>query len=59
MKSEKLITGIAVGALVALILMPKTRKMLSEAMCNLTDSLKNNISKAKTMVSQDERNNNS
>ncbi|MEP7163541.1 MAG: YtxH domain-containing protein [Ferruginibacter sp.] len=40
MKSGKLITGIAVGAVVALILIPKTRKMLAEAVCSITDSFK-------------------
>ena len=46
MKSGKLITGIAVGAVVALILIPKTRQMISDAVCSISDSLKdiaNNI----------------
>ena len=43
MKSGKLITGIAVGAVVALILVPKTRKMLSDAVCSITDSFKDII----------------
>jgi gas vesicle protein len=40
MKSGKLITGIAVGAVVALILIPKTRKMITDAVCSVSDSLK-------------------
>ncbi|MEO6252792.1 MAG: YtxH domain-containing protein [Ferruginibacter sp.] len=45
MKSGKLITGMAVGAVVALILIPKTRKMLSDAVCTLTDSFKDILEK--------------
>lgn len=45
MKSGKLITGIAVGAVVALILIPKTRKMLSDAVAGITDSLKDIMDK--------------
>lgn len=40
MANGKVITGIAVGVLVALVLIPKTRKVLSKALCNLTDSLR-------------------
>lgn len=40
MQSGKLITGLAIGAVAALILIPKTRKMLYNAACGLTDSLK-------------------
>ena len=45
-KYEKIIIGVAAGAVVALFLIPKSRKMLSEALCNLTGSLKNMINKA-------------
>ena len=38
MKSGKLITGIAVGAVAALILIPQTRKMISDAVGTITDS---------------------
>lgn len=41
MTNGKVITGIAVGVLVALVLIPKSRKMLSKALCSLTDSIKN------------------
>lgn len=41
MTNGKVITGIAVGAIVALILIPKSRKMISKALCALTDSIKN------------------
>ncbi len=39
-KSEKLITGLAVGAVVALLLVPKSRRMLSDALSSITGSLK-------------------
>lgn len=41
MKNGKLIAGIAVGAAVALFLIPKTRKMITDAVAGLTDSLSN------------------
>ncbi|HOZ76967.1 MAG TPA: hypothetical protein PLY34_03180 [Ferruginibacter sp.] len=41
MKNGKLIAGIAAGAVVALFLIPKTRKMITDAVSNLTDSLGN------------------
>ena len=50
MKSGKLITGVAIGAVVALILIPKTRKMLSDAVCQITDSFKDVMDKANDMV---------
>ena len=50
MKSEKIITGVAIGAVVALILIPKTRKMLSEAVCTITDSFKDILAKTNNMV---------
>jgi gas vesicle protein len=49
-KSEKIVIGVAVGAVVALFLMPKSRKMLSEALCNLTGSLKNMMNKAEDIA---------
>jgi hypothetical protein len=49
-KSDKvLITGIAVGAVVALFLIPKTRKVISNMMCSITGSLKNIMHKAENM----------
>jgi gas vesicle protein len=50
MKSEKIIAGVAIGAIAALILIPKTRRMLSDALCSITDSLKNISEDAKGMV---------
>ena len=41
MKNGKLIAGIAVGAAVAMLLIPKTRKIITDAVSNLTDSLGN------------------
>jgi gas vesicle protein len=38
MKSGKLITGVAAGAVLALILIPQTRKMISDAVSSITDS---------------------
>ena len=38
MKSGKLITGLAVGAVVALLVVPKTRKMISDAVSRISDS---------------------
>ena len=55
MKSEKLLTGLAVGAVVALILIPKTRKMISEAVGNITDSFKDIMDKAGNLA-QDGKN---
>lgn len=40
MNNGKLIAGIAVGAAVALFLIPKTRRMITDAVSNLTDSIK-------------------
>ncbi len=50
MKSEKLIAGIAIGAIAALILIPKTRRMLSDALGRIADSLKNISEDAGDMV---------
>jgi len=50
MKSGKLITGIAVGAVVALILIPKTRKMISDAVGTITDSFNDIMDKAGNMA---------
>lgn len=53
MKSKKLITaGVAIGAIVALFLIPKTRKVLSDALCNLTGSLKNAMNKAEDIIAE-------
>jgi gas vesicle protein len=46
MKRGKLITGITLGAIVALIVIPKTRKMLADAVDNITGSVKDMISGA-------------
>lgn len=45
-KSEKIIAGLAIGVVVTLFLLPKTRKMLSDALCSATDSLKSLMEKA-------------
>lgn len=50
MKSEKLIAGIAIGAVTALILIPKTRRMLYGALCRITDSVKNIAADATEMA---------
>ena len=50
MKTGKLITGLAVGAVVALILVPKTRKMLSDAVSSITDSFKEIMDKANSFA---------
>lgn len=56
MKKGKLIAGIAVGTVVALFLIPKTRRLITDAVSHLTDSLKDMAvsaeelsAKAKTM----------
>lgn len=41
MTSGKIVTGIAVGVLVALVLIPKSRKMITQALSDLSDSFKN------------------
>jgi hypothetical protein len=38
MKNAKLITGVTLGAVIALIVIPKTRKMLAGAVDNITCS---------------------
>ena len=50
MKSGKLITGLAVGAVVALILIPQTRKMISDAVSSITDSFSDIMDKANDMA---------
>jgi gas vesicle protein len=50
MKSGKLITGLAVGAVVALILVPKTRKMISDAVSSITDSFSDIMDKANNLA---------
>jgi len=50
-KSEKLITGLAVGAAVALFLIPKSRKLIYDGICSLTGSLKNMMNKAEEVTS--------
>lgn len=51
MKKGKLITGIAVGAaVVTLFLIPKTRRLITGAVSNLTDSLKDMTGAAKTLT---------
>lgn len=50
MTTRKLITGIAVGAVVALFLIPKTRKLITDAVSNLTDSVKDMAGAASDMT---------
>jgi len=50
MKSGKLITGLAVGAVVALILVPQTRKMIADAISGLTDSFNDIMDKADNLA---------
>ena len=50
MTNGKIITGVAAGVLVALLLIPKTRKMLSDGLCSLTDSIKDFASKAEDVA---------
>ena len=50
MKSGKLITGLAVGAVVALILVPQTRKMIADAISSLTDSFNDILDKADNLA---------
>ncbi len=52
MKSQKLLTGVALGALVAMFLIPKTRKIMTDALCTLTDSLKNAMGKGEEMMNE-------
>ena len=40
MNNGKLIAGVAVGVAIALFLIPKTRKIITDAVSGLTDSLK-------------------
>lgn len=41
MTTGKLIAGIAAGAIIALVSIPKTRRMITDAISSLSDSLKN------------------
>jgi len=50
MKSGKLITSLAVGAVVALILVPQTRKMIADAISSLTDSFNDIVDKADNLA---------
>ena len=50
MKSGKLITGLAVGAVVALILVPQTRKMIADAISSLSDSFNDIVDKADNLA---------
>lgn len=50
MSSGKIITGAVVGAVVALLLIPKTRRMLSDAVCSVTDSFKDLVDKAGSLA---------
>lgn len=49
MTTGKIITGVAVGTLVALILIPKTRKLIADALGNLTDTIKGFASEAEEL----------
>lgn len=49
-KSEKVITGLAVGAVVALLLVPRSRKVLSDALCSITGSVKKLMHKAEDVT---------
>lgn len=50
MKKGKLIAGVAVGAAIALFLIPKTRRLITDTVCQLTDSLKDMASHAGEMT---------
>ena len=50
MNSGKLITGLAVGAVVALILVPQTRKMIADALSGLSDSFNDIVDKANNLA---------
>ena len=50
MKSNKIIAGAIIGTVVALVLIPKTRKMLAEAVNNLADTLKDALQNANSIA---------
>lgn len=50
MKSNKIIAGAIIGTIVALVLIPKTRKMLAEAVNNLADTLKEALENANSLA---------
>ena len=50
MKSNKIIAGAIIGTVVALVLIPKTRKMLAEAVNNLADTLKEALENANSLA---------
>jgi len=55
MKTGKIITGITLGAIVALILIPKTRRMLNNAVCSITDSFKDALDSANDVAQKGKR----
>jgi gas vesicle protein len=52
MKSEKLIAGIAITAVATLLLIPKTRRIMYDALCSITDSFKNIADDAKDVAAK-------
>lgn len=40
MTTQKIVTGVIVGTVVALIAIPKTRKLIYDSLCKLGDQLK-------------------
>lgn len=40
MSTKKIVTGVIVGTVVALIAVPKTRKVIYDSLCKLGDKLK-------------------
>ncbi|MBL7702647.1 MAG: hypothetical protein JNM14_10365 [Ferruginibacter sp.] len=52
-KNEKLITGLAaIAAVGALLLIPKTRRMMGDALCAIKGSVKKAAGKAEQVMAQ-------
>lgn len=52
MQNGKLVAGIAAGTVLALFLIPKTRKMIVDAACHLGDSIKDMAQNTDALVNK-------
>jgi uncharacterized membrane protein YgaE (UPF0421/DUF939 family) len=50
MKTGKIVAGIAVGIVVALIVIPKTRRMITDAVSDISDAFKDLAAKASSSL---------
>jgi hypothetical protein len=55
MKSGKIIAGVLAGTVVALIIIPKTRKMISDAVNHITDAINDLADNTKNAAAKGKR----